>query len=96
MNGHHKQAPPASDEALAGDTAQGFGGKEENSAAIVADDNATRKELSSMKAKAALAGCELHELAAGGFLLCRWGLSRELPSLGAVAALLRSMTGARQ
>jgi hypothetical protein len=52
------------------------------------------KNIATLKAKAALAGCSLHELSGGGFLLCRWGLSRELPDLRAVNALMEQI-GAR-
>ncbi len=51
------------------------------------------KALATMKARAAQAGCVLHELAGGGFLLCRWGLTKELPCLRAVGDLLRRMGG---
>ena len=56
---------------------------------------AERKELETTQAKAAMASCGLHELASGGFLLTRWGLSRELPDLRAVAALLAQIGGVR-
>lgn len=61
---------------------------------IVGDDEADGKRQSHLAAVAALVGCELHRLAAGGWLLTRWGLARELPDLAAVDALLRQM-GAR-
>lgn len=61
---------------------------------IVGHDEADDKRQSHLAAVAALAGCELHRLASGGWLLTRWGLARELPDLAAVGALLRQM-GAR-
>jgi hypothetical protein len=94
MNGA-THAPPPNGEAPAGDAARGFGGYDSSSERIVAQPCDERKALADLKGRAALAGCELNELASGGYLLCRWGLSRELPSLGAVAALLRTMGGAR-
>ncbi len=52
-----------------------------------------RKQLATLKARAAICGCTLHELAGGGYLLCRWNLSRELPCLQAVGDLLRQIGG---
>lgn len=69
-------------------------GNLETYAAIVATVDAERKAEATMVAGAALVGCTLHRLASGGWLLCRWGLARELPDLAAVGALLRAM-GAR-
>lgn len=51
------------------------------------------KALATMRARAAQAGCVLHELSGGGFLLCRWGLTKELPCLRAVGDLLRQIGG---
>ena len=62
---------------------------------IVGDDDAEDKRHAHLAAVAALAGCELHRLASGGWLLTRWGLARELADLAAVGALLRQM-GARR
>jgi len=47
--------------------------------------------FSTLAAHAAIAGCGLHELAGGGYLLCKWGMARELPDLRAVVALMRQM-----
>ncbi len=58
-----------------------------------ADDAASRKALASMQARAALAGCTLHELAGGGYLLCRWNLSAFAPCLRCVGDLLRRIGG---
>ena len=60
-------------------------------AAIVTGGDAERKAFATMQAQAARAGCGLHELASGAFLLTRWGLSRELPDMRAVAGLLAQM-----
>lgn len=44
-----------------------------------------------LAAHAAIAGYGLHELAGGGYLLCKWGMARELPDLRAVVALMRQI-----
>jgi hypothetical protein len=49
-----------------------------------------------MTAQAARCGCTLHELASGGYLLCRWGMARELPCLRAVGNMLRRIGGQQQ
>ena len=66
-------------------------GKEKTDNGDCAQTDAGRKPFAKLAAHAALAGCTLHELASGGFLLCRWGLAKELPDLRAVAALLSRM-----
>lgn len=53
------------------------------------------KRLATLKARAALNGITLHQLAAGGFLGTRWGLSRELADLEQVEAWLNITTGSR-
>jgi hypothetical protein len=58
-----------------------------------ANDGANLKALASMTARVALCGCTLHELSGGGYMLCRWGMSRELPCLRAVGDLLRRIGG---
>ena len=63
-----------------------------------ASDDADDKYLARLQAEAALVRCALYPLASGNYLLTHtgWGLSRELPSLRAVQALLRQMSwGAR-
>ena len=62
-------------------------------ATILPAADAERKAFARVAAEAALCGCTLHELAGGGFLLCRWGLSRELPCLRAVGDMLRRIGG---
>ncbi len=56
---------------------------------------AAAKQLHDLQARAALRGCELHKLADGRYLMCRWGLTRELADAEAVAAMLAQMGGAR-
>ena len=58
-----------------------------------ASDDANGKALATMKARAALCGCSLHEMADGGFLVGRWGYSKALPCLRAVGDLLRQIGG---
>lgn len=55
------------------------------------NEHADSKQLRTLQARAALAGFELLALTSGGFLLCRWGKSRELPDLRAAAQALRFM-----
>lgn len=61
--------------------------------AAVEQLDAARKAFLTVRAEAARAGCALYELAGGGYLLCRWSLSRELPDLRAVTALVRRVAG---
>jgi hypothetical protein len=58
-----------------------------------ANDDDAGKALATMKARAALAGCTLHELADGGYLVGRWNYSRAVPCLRAVGDLLRQIGG---
>lgn len=60
-------------------------------AAIVAQATDERKEFETMRARAALARCTLHQLSSGGFLLCMGGLAREVPDLRQVGAVLAQM-----
>jgi hypothetical protein len=46
------------------------------------------KRFRKLQTEAALAGCGLLELAGGGFLLSRWGLTRELRSIDEVQQML--------
>ena len=56
-----------------------------------ANDGVNRKALASMTARAALCGCTLHELSGGGYLLCRWGLSRAVPNVNALSQVFAQM-----
>ena len=47
-----------------------------------------RKGLARLKACAAIAGVQVHDLADGGLLVCRWGLSRAVPDVRALALFL--------
>lgn len=66
------------------------------SAADHAEDDAARKRIDALRAEAAAAGFGLYALSSGGWLLTRWGYSREVPDTAAVAELLRQMTGREQ
>lgn len=58
-----------------------------------ANDDGDRKALATMRARAALCGCTLHEMAGGEFLVARWNYSRAAPCLRAVGDLLRLIGG---
>jgi hypothetical protein len=85
---------PQNDEAPPVASGKGFRVQEsagsEHCASPAAEDQATGR-FSTLAAHAAIAGCGLHELAGGGYLLCKWGMARELPDLRAVSALMRQM-----
>lgn len=51
------------------------------------------KAFATMQARAALAGCTLHRLASGAYLLGRWNLSREFPNLREVSVVLDRIGG---
>ena len=57
-----------------------------------ANDGDDSKALATMKARAALCGCTLHELS-DGYLVGRWDYSRAVPCLRAVGDLLRQIGG---
>lgn len=53
------------------------------------------KELSSLQAKLALLGYEVHACATGGYLVARWDMSRYCGDLDALAGFLRQVEKAR-
>lgn len=53
------------------------------------------KRFRDYQARLALRGHQLHQLADGAFLACRWDCSRALPTIEAVAAFVRLVEGAR-
>ena len=57
-----------------------------------ANDDVGSKALATMKARAALCGCTLHELS-DGYLVGRWNYSKAVPCLRAVGDLLRQIGG---
>jgi len=74
-----------------GSSGAGFSGQGKADTLDCAQADADRKPFAKLAARAALAGSTLHALSGGGFLLCRWGMAKELPDLRAVAALLSRM-----
>lgn len=58
-----------------------------------AEDGGASKALPTMKARAALCGCTLHELADGAYLVGRWNYTKAVPCLRAVGDLLRLIGG---
>ena len=56
-----------------------------------ANDDGASKALATMKARAALCGCTLIELADGAYLVGRWNYSKAVPCLRAVGDMLRQM-----
>lgn len=65
----------------------------QNQHAYFADDGGDRKALATMKARAALCGCTLHEMVDGEFLVARWICSGAAPCLRAVGDMLRQIGG---
>lgn len=59
-----------------------------------ASDDTGSKALATMKERAALCGCTLHEMADGEFLVTRCDYSKAVPCLRAVGNLLRQIGGA--
>ncbi len=69
-------------------TPAGQAGGRETSGNQTRDDS--RPTFPTVRAKAALAGFEVYELAEGGFLVCRWGMvSRALPDIRTLLEFLR-------
>jgi hypothetical protein len=58
-----------------------------------ANDDGDRKSLATMRARAALCGCTLHEMAIGEYMVARWNYSKAVPCLRAVGDLLRRIGG---
>ena len=87
MTAHNVGAP---------DTAAGVAGQAQGQITdndIVGQADADRKRFATAAALAAQAGCTLHELSSGGYLLGRWSMCKELPDLNAVHQLLRRIMG---
>ena len=91
---------PTSDEAQAGDTAQGFEDQDDEQGDSAARTNRDQRDkaIATARARAALSGFTMHVVAndfgRAVFVLTKWNLTRELPDLGAVAAFL-DQAGAR-
>ena len=58
-----------------------------------ANDDGASKALATMKARAALSGCTLIELADGAYLVGKWNYSKAVPCLRSVGNLLRQIGG---
>ncbi len=58
---------------------------------IVAPTTPDGKRLATLRAKAALQGISVHQLADGGFLVCRWNMTKDVPDLDALARFLFTM-----
>ena len=87
-------SPPHKDEAprLAG--AEGFKDQDKADATIVAEPDGRRKAFLTLRARFAVAGVALHELADGTLLATRWNLCRPLPDAAAALRFLRQIGGA--
>ena len=59
------------------------------------DEDAERRRFANLRARLALRGFVLHELATGGYLVGRWDRTKYAPDLAAVAAFLAQVTGER-
>jgi len=66
-------------------------GKEKTDNDDFASDNERGQALAVMRARAELAGCALHELGQGGFLVGGRGYSKAAPDLRSVGNLLRAI-----
>ena len=60
---------------------------------IVVDLDARRKEYETLRARAALIGCSLLKLEDGTYLLGKWGLLKEFPTIESVEEMLSRMEG---
>jgi hypothetical protein len=65
----------------------------QNQSLHFAHDDGDSKALATMKARAALCGRTLIEMADGEFLVAKWNYSRAVPCLRAVGDLLRRIGG---
>jgi hypothetical protein len=86
-------AAPQENEARAGGAAAGLG-EQDQSPAIVPDIDAERKTFETLRAKYALRGFELIELADGSLLAHKWDLTRPLPDAHAARQFLKLIGGA--
>ena len=75
---------------IAASEAQGYSTAD---AEIIGVAETDRKAIDNARALAACDGFGLYELAAGGLLLTRAGMTRELPDVRAVLTLLQQMRG---
>jgi hypothetical protein len=50
-----------------------------------------QKRFATLKAQAALHGIAVHQLADGGYLVCRWNMTKDVPDLDALSRFLHTM-----
>lgn len=84
---------PTNDDALAGGTAQGIR-NQDSEPHDHTDLDAQRKAFTTLRARFAMAGFGLIELADGSYLATRWNWCRALPDLHAAACMLKQIGGA--
>lgn len=80
MSAAHKSECPA---------VTGHNADQSTNSAIVASADESDKRRANLKASFALGGFAVHDLADGGFAVCRWNLSRYCPDLAALSAFAR-------
>lgn len=77
----------------AGDDGAGRDKDQENRQSNSASNEANRKAIAAMQARAGLAGYELHALADGTLLITRWAWCRPLADLAAAERFLEQIGG---
>jgi len=63
--------------------------KSSENSGIVAFTDGDRKAVTTLKAAFAIAGHSVHELADGGFLVCKFALAKHCPDARALAAFAK-------
>lgn len=83
MSAAHKSESPAA----TGQNAE----KSTNTATVSPADflSNDQKRLATLKARFAISGFAVHDLADGGFAVCRWNLAQFCPDLAALAGFAR-------
>jgi len=89
---NHGAAVPRNGEGLTVGAVQAPKEAEQN-ASIVASTPDCDKIVSSFKARFALLGHAVHDLADGGFIVSRWNLTRHCPDVRALGAFLKQIGG---
>lgn len=84
-------APPTTKGKAAGEVMTPTTADSKASIAIVPTCGEARKALDTLKAEFAMKGHTVYELADGGFLVSRWGLSRACPDLHALMQFARQL-----
>lgn len=77
--------------------ARQFANQENSESALsvpLADDACNGRAIATLSARLALAGFAMHRLDSGGFLVCRWGLTKHCPDTRALAGFAHQV-GAR-